>query len=56
NLGLRCKDEKGSYFKRGIIKSVCGDGSFLVKLDDGRIKKMRYYDLKKIFVYEWTPS
>jgi hypothetical protein len=46
NLGITTKSRRGRYLKRGIIIGTCAGDSYIVKDEDGNIKKKRHYDLK----------
>lgn len=40
------KDKEGRFLENGKVVGCFGRDSYLVKLDDGRMKKIRHYDLK----------
>lgn len=57
NLGKASKSKKGRYTARGIVMEEFGKDSYLVRDENGKIRKKRHYDLKghKIAMVE-TPS
>jgi hypothetical protein len=46
NLGNDGKRDSGRFVRNGVILDICGNDSYLVKTEEGKIIKKRHYDLK----------
>lgn len=49
NLGKMQKSEKGRFLGRGVILEVFDNDSYLVRDDQGKIKKKRHSELKGFY-------
>lgn len=51
NLGRDTKDCKGRFNEKGMIVGVFENDSYLVKKEDGKMIKKRYFDIKNDVSY-----
>ncbi|KCZ76876.1 hypothetical protein H311_02118 [Anncaliia algerae PRA109] len=50
NLKDRCKEEVGRFYEKGEVMERFKNDSYLVKKDNGKIVKKRYFNLKGVVV------
>lgn len=46
NLGKRAKSEQGRFTRSGVVVKVCSSDSYIIREENGKLGKKRYYDLK----------